>query len=667
LDSKLNRSPLSEHRIQAAADRSFLMAVHAWYLLAILVQAPADAQLVTPGPNLVVEGIPPIPTALAEVIDRYTEFRPASFTSWHPSRREMLITTRFGDTTQVHRVQFPGAARTQLTFFRDNVFTASYQPTTGDYFVFAKDRGGDEMYQTYRYDPASGAVTLLSDGKSRNTGLVWSHAGDRFAYGSTRRTGKDVDLYVVAPTDPKSDHLVAQFTGGGWSALAWSPDDRILLMHETISINESYLWLCDVDTGKTTPLTPRDGQDKVAYHLGKFSKDGKGVYVTTDNGSEFQRLAYLDLATRAHTFLTEHIPWDVSEFALAPDGARIAFVANEAGKGVLHMLDVKTGKELPVPPLPVGEVSGLRWHKNGADVGFNLQTVRAPSDAYSLNVATANVERWTFGETGGIPTTRYADPELVRWKSFDGREITGFLYSPPSHYTGKRPVIIDIHGGPESQFRPRFLGRSNYYVQELGVALLYPNIRGSSGYGKTFLQLDNGFRREDAYKDIGALLDWIKTRPDLDADRIMVTGGSYGGHMTLAVATFYSDRIRCAVDVVGISNLVTFLEHTSGYRRDLRRVEYGDERDPQMRAFLNRVAPLNNIDKIQKPLFIVQGQNDPRVPQSEAEQMVAALRKSGTPVWYLLARDEGHGFRKKKNADFQFYATVRFMQQFLLN
>jgi dipeptidyl aminopeptidase/acylaminoacyl peptidase len=631
------------------------------------MQAPADRQVVTPGPNLVAEGIPAIPAAMAEAIDRYTEFRPASFTSWHPSRREMLITTRFGDTTQVHRLQLPGGARTQLTFFRDNVLTASYQPTTGDYFVFAKDRGGDEMYQTYRYDLETGTATLLTDGKSRNTGLVWSHAGDRFAYGSTRRTGKDVDIYVVAPADPKSDRLVSQLRGGGWSALSWSPDDRSLLIQEAVSINQSYLWLCDVETGKMTPLTPRDNQEKVAYHLGKFRKDGEGVYVATDKGSEFQRLAYLDLASRAHTFLTADIPWDVTEFALAPDGSRIAFITNEAGNAVLHMLDTKSRSETPVGHLPVGQISGLRWHNNSADLGFSLQSVRAPGDAYSLNVATGKVERWTLGETGGIPTTHYTDPELVRWKSFDGREITGFLYSPPRRFTGKRPVIIDIHGGPESQFRPRFLGRSNYYLQQLGVALLYPNVRGSSGYGKTFLQLDNGFRREDAYKDIGALLDWIKTRPDLDADRIMATGGSYGGHMTLAVATFYSDRIRCAVDVVGISNLVTFLEHTSGYRRDLRRVEYGDERDPQMRAFLNRIAPLNNIDKIKKPLFIVQGQNDPRVPQSEAEQMAAALRKSGTPVWYLLATDEGHGFRKKKNADFQFYATVRFMQQFLLN
>jgi dipeptidyl aminopeptidase/acylaminoacyl peptidase len=229
-----------------------------------------------------------------------------------------------------------------------------------------------------------------------------------------------------------------------------------------------------------------------------------------------------------------------------------------------------------------------------------------------------------------------------------------------------RPVIVNIHGGPESQFRPTFLGRNNYFINELGCAMAFPNVRGSAGYGKTLLQLDNGFKREDTYKDIAALLDWIKTRPDLDVNRIMVTGGSYGGHMTLAVAYNYADRIRCALDVVGISNLKTFLEHTESYRRDLRRVEYGDERDPKMAEFMERIAPVNNAQKITKPLFVVQGANDPRVPKSEADQIVATLKKQGTPVWYLVAKDEGHGFAKKKNADFQFYATAEFIREFLL-
>jgi dipeptidyl aminopeptidase/acylaminoacyl peptidase len=228
-------------------------------------------------------------------------------------------------------------------------------------------------------------------------------------------------------------------------------------------------------------------------------------------------------------------------------------------------------------------------------------------------------------------------------------------------------VIVDIHGGPEGQFRPGFLARNNYLTSELGIAVIYPNVRGSTGYGKTFVTLDNGFLREDSYKDINALFDWIATQLDLDSSRIMVTGGSYGGFMTLAIATNYNDRIRCAVDIVGPSNLVTFLENTSNYRRDLRRVEYGDERDPKMRAFLERIAPANNAHKISKPLFVIQGKNDPRVPYTEAEQMVAVVRKQGTPVWFLMANDEGHGFAKKTNVDFQFYSTILFIQKYLLD
>ncbi|NES74112.1 MAG: S9 family peptidase, partial [Okeania sp. SIO2D1] len=263
-------------------------------------------------------------------------------------------------------------------------------------------------------------------------------------------------------------------------------------------------------------------------------------------------------------------------------------------------------------------------------------------------------------------TANFAQPELIRWPSFDNRQISGFLYRPPTKFTGKRPVIINIHGGPESQYRPTFLGRQNYYLDELGVAIIFPNVRGSSGYGKTFLQLDNGYLREDAVKDIGTLLEWIATQPDLDKERILVSGGSYGGYMSLAVATKYSEKIRAAIDLVGISNFVTFLERTEDYRRDLRRVEYGDERDPKMRQFLLDISPLNNADKITKPLFVVHGQNDPRVPVTEAQQIAKTVADNGVPLWYLVAKDEGHGFAKKKNNDFLFYATVMFIKEHLL-
>ena len=622
--------------------------------------------VVVPNENLVAEGIPKIPVSLAEAVDRYNNFRGAVLDSWDPVKREMLISTRFADTNQIHVVKMPGGARTQLTFYEDRVTGAHYSPARNDSFVFSKDVGGGESFQLYRYDVASGDATLLSDGKSRNTDPIWSHAGDRLVYGSTRRTGNDVDLWEIDPADPKSDHLLVQLQGGGWQALDWSPDGSEILAMEEVSANETYLWIMDAKSGEKSLITPKGGAVKIAYNNGQFSKDGKGIYVTCDKDSEFQRLAYVDLATKEHTYLTSDISWDVEEFDLSDDGRTIAFVANEDGFGVLHLLDTKTGKEKAVPSLPKGIVSGVSWHKNNRDLGFNVASARSSSDVFSLDVQTGKVERWTFSETGGLNTSNFPEPELIHWKSWDGRAISGFLYRPPAKFTGKRPVIINIHGGPEGQFRPSFPGRWDYYMNELGIAMIAPNVRGSTGYGKTFLDLDNGFLREGSYRDVNSLLDWIQSQPQLDSGRVLVTGGSYGGFMTLAVATNYNDRICCAVDVVGPSNLVTFLEHTSGYRQDLRRAEYGDERDPKMREFLERTAPYNKAKNITKPLLVIAGKNDPRVPASESEQMVNLVRQNGTPVWWLMAKDEGHGFAKKKNQDYQFYATVMFVKDYLL-
>ena len=629
--------------------------------------SPAMAASFAPNENLVVEGIPEIPLSLVDSVKRYTEFRSASFSSWHPQQREMLISTRFCNTAQVHQVRSPLAARTQLTFFTEPPSGATFQPTKGNYFVFSRDMGGNEFSQNYRYDMETGEVTLLTDGKSKNSRGVWSTKGDRMAYTSTRRTGKDFDLYVIDPTNPTSDRLLATVEGGGWAPLDWSPDDRQLLVLQYLSANESYVWLFDTQTGNRTLLTPKLGKETVLYDSAVFSKDGKGLYLVSDRDSEFQRLAYFNLANQRYTPLTSKIQWDVEDFDLSEDGKRIAFVTNEDGASVLHLLDTKTRRELAVPKLPNGVIGGVNWHRNNRDLGFTFVSARSAADIYSLDITTSKLDRWTVSETGGINTRTFSEADLVRWKSFDGKTISGFLYRPAKKFTGKRPVIIDIHGGPESQFRPVFLGRQNYYLNELGAAVLFPNVRGSSGYGKSFLKLDNGFLREDSVKDIGALLDWIATQPDLDASRVLVTGGSYGGYMSLATATTYSDRIQAAINIVGISNFVSFLERTEGYRRDLRRVEYGDERDPKMREFLLKISPLNNAEKIKKPLFVIHGKNDPRVPLNEAEQIVATVRKNNTPVWYLMAKDEGHGFAKKPNADFQFYATVQFIKTYLFN
>jgi len=622
-----------------------------------------QAQTLVPAETLVVDGIPPVPMSLVDDVARYGEARSARLGGWHPTAREMMVITRFGEAPQVHRVRKPGGARMQLTFFPDRVTNVSFGASPG-FFVFTKDADGNELFQNYRFEIGTGTVTRLTDGVSRSTPPVWSRAGDRLAYTSTRRTGADFDLYVVDPRTPATDRLVRPVKGS-WLPLDWSPDGQWIVARENVSASERPLWIVNVASGTAKRVTAAGGEP-AAYTDAQFAADGKALYVTTDRDSELVRVAFVDVASGAHTYLTSHIPWDVEDIALAPDGRTLAFVTNEDGIGRLHLLDTLSRRERSVPPMPAGSVSALRWHANGRDLGFQLVSAREPEDVYSLDVQRGVVDRWTFSESG-MNTADVSEPELVRWPSFDGKQISGFLYRPPARFTGRRPVIVNIHGGPELQFRPMFLPRSHYFLQEMGVAIVYPNIRGSSGYGKTFLQLDNGLRREDAYKDIGALLDWIRTRPDLDPDRVMVMGGSYGGHVALVAATMYADRIRCAIDIVGPSNLAKLLEETSAYRQNLRRAEYGDERDPAVRAFLERTAPVHNAAKITKPLFVVQGKNDPRVPVAESERIVAAVRANGNPVWYLMATDEGHNFTKKRNQDFLFYASVLFVKTFLVN
>jgi dipeptidyl aminopeptidase/acylaminoacyl peptidase len=641
------------------------MALLLLIVLGVTATASGQEAAVAPPESIVADGVPSIPVSLPETAGRYGSYRGANFSDWHPTRKEMLIATRFGDTGQLHLVKMPGGARQQLTFYADAVTNGKFHPNGGDYIVFSKDIGGGEWYQLYRYDVATGDVTLLTDGKARNLMGPWSSGGDQIAYMSTRRTGKDTDLWVMNPKDPKADHLLTQLSGGGWEPLDWSPDDKKILLKEELSINEAYLWLVDTGTGEKTALTPRDEKEKVSYGDGQFSKDGKGIYLTTDKDSEFHRLAYADLGMKELKFLTTKIPWDVEAFDLSHDGKWFAFVSNEDGASVLHVISTTAGTETTLPKLPPGVIGGVHWQRNGHELAFTVTNARSPGDVYSLETQNGKLDRWTTSETA-VKTDGFPQAELVKWKSFDGKMISGFLYKPPAKFSRKRPVLVVIHGGPEGQSQPVFLGRSNYLLNELGIALIYPNVRGSTGYGKTFTLLDNGFKRDDTYKDINALFDWIGTQAELDADRICVTGGSYGGHMTLAVSTFYSDRIRCSVDIVGMSNLVTFLEHTEAYRRDLRRVEYGDERDPKMHEYLEEIAPMNNIEKIKKPMLVIAGKNDPRVPVSESQQIADALKKQGTPVWLMIGKDEGHGYRKKTNQDYQFYATIEFLQEYLL-
>ncbi len=624
----------------------------------------ADLSLPVPS-NLKPDGLPEIPHAVFDQVNRYTESRSALLLDWHPTRREILISTRFGDVPQLHRVAMPGGDRQQLTFFPDSITQGLFNPADGDEIAFTKDISGGEFYQLYLQDLHSGKITMLtSGGRSRNTGPVWARDGQKIAYSSTARDGQNADIWIVDPHDPKSARILCQTNEPGWVVSDWSQDRKQMLLTLVRSAVVRELYLLEVSTGQKTKLGPASRDS--GWFSAKFANDGTGAYLISNAGSDYNQLAHFDFKSKKLSVIQPDLHWDVGGLEVCRDGRYVAYLVNEEGYEKLHILDTQSRKDVPVPDMPAGVIADLHWRPTGHEIGFSLDSAHTPGDVYSLNVDTHQIDRWTHSETGGLDASQFSEPKLIHWKSFDGVTISGFLYPAASRFTGARPVIVDIHGGPEGQSQPSYMGPRNYYLNELGVTMIFPNVRGSTGYGKDFLNLDNGVKREDSVKDIGALLDWIKTQPGLDSNRIMVTGGSYGGYMTLATMTHYSNRVRCAVEAVGISNFRTFLEHTEAYRRDLRRVEYGDERDPKMRDFFETISPLNNASKITKPMFIIAGRNDPRVPYTEGQQMTQALRKNNVPVWYLLAEDEGHGFRKKKNRDFLAAATVEFVDTYLL-
>ena len=639
-------------------------------LAAALVFPALAADVVAPNANLKAEGIPPISATIVDKVALYTEFRPTTAVSWHPTARELVVARRAGNVAQLFRVAKPGDAPRQLTDFAEPVRLGAYWPKAPDTLVFARDTGGNEQGQLYRLAPGAGEPVLLTDARRRHGVGALTHARDALLVESTDvdKTGKrdqpTLDLTLLDPLDPAKSRRIATLPGTGWGDFSFSFDDRQLAMSESISINESYVWVMDVATGTKRRVLPA-GDAKPAQSVASgdlnFAKDGKGLFLATDRDGEFRRLAYLDLASGKLEYFGDAAQWDVEEIALSPDGNVLAVVTNEGGVGVLRLYDANTRRALPRPPLPVGGARALVWHANSRDLAVTIASTQSPGDAYVVDVRDNAVARWTESKVPGLDAAGFRSPERIEWTSFDGRAISGFLTRPPASFAGKRPVIVSIHGGPEAQARPGFMGRWNYFIDVMGVAVIQPNVRGSSGYGKTFVALDNGAKREDSVRDIGALLDWIRAQPDLDADRVLVEGGSYGGYMVLGVATLFPERIAGAIDVVGIANFVSFLENTESYRRDLRRVEYGDERDPAMRAMLTKISPVTNAGKIKAPLFVVQGRNDPRVPYTEAEQIVAAARRNGVPVWYLLADNEGHGFARKANVDFLFYAMIAFI------
>jgi len=626
---------------------------------AMLPVTPAFADAPRPA-ALVADGLPAIPDSVVTETRPYMEFRTAGFAGWNPVDRSMLITTRFANTAQLHSVAGPMMDRTQISFEAEPV--GGHWSPKGDVLVVRKDVGGGEFFQLYTLK--DGRLTLLTDGKSRNEFGAWRRDGGLIGYTSTRRNGTDSDLYVMDPRDPKTDGLVAQVKGGGWSIEDFSPDGKSAVVGEYISVTKSNLYRLDIASGALTPIG--DHAKTTAYGSAKYAPNGT-LWVTSDEGSDFQRLGTIDPATGRFTPRSPEKKWDVEQFDIAGDGSFIAYATNEAGINRIKLLDPANGTVRSVDGLPAGVSGGLEIAPWGT-IGLTYASAKSPSDAYAIDPGTLAVTRWTKSETGGLDADANVEPQFVEVKSFDKESVSGFLYRPdPAKFPGKRPLIVNIHGGPEGQSQPGFQGRNNYLLNEQGIAIFYPNVRGSTGFGKRFVSLDNGpFKREDTVKDIGAFLDVLAKDPTIDAGRMAVTGGSYGGYMCYAVAIRYADRLKGANCVVAISSFVTFLENTQSYRRDLRRVEYGDERDPKQRAKLIEISPLTSVDRLTIPLMVVTGGNDPRVPASEADQVIKAVRAKGGTAWHLLGQNEGHGFAKKENADYQFWAGLMFWRQTLL-
>ncbi len=617
--------------------------------------------------NLVMEDVPQIPQQIVDDLTQYQNVRSAPFRAFNQAGDALYISTRFGDVAQIHKVTTPGGMRQQITFFDEPVGSLSRQPGSEN-LLFTMDAGGSEFAQIFLLDPSNGKSTMISDGESRNGAVLWSNKGDKIAYQSTRRNGRNNDVWMMDPTEPDKAKIALQSDDGSWwGPMAWDSKDSSLLVLQYVSVSDSRIYRVDLDSGEKQ-LLQGDGQSASSNYPQAFSANDKGYFFTTNQFSDIMQLAYHDFASGKNTIISKEIQWGVGGLVMDKARKRAVFDVNENGMSKVYLLNPDTFEYKQVASLPVGVIGGMAFSDDGRKLALTMNTPKSPSDSYVLTLGEGDLEyseltRWTFSEVGGLNTDAFVEPQLVHFESFDQRQIPAFVYKPEKQ--GPHPVIISIHGGPESQYRPNFSSTVQLWINSLDAAVIAPNVRGSAGYGKEYVNLDNGFNREDSVKDIGALLDWIETQPDLDASRVAVIGGSYGGYMVLASAVHYSDRLKAAVDIVGISNFVTFLKNTQDYRRDLRRVEYGDERDPAMFEHLQKISPSNNVDKINVPMFVVQGENDPRVPVTEAEQIVKALREKGKPVWYMNALNEGHGYRKKENRDIYQQAVVLFFEQHL--
>ncbi|MBB5698834.1 S9 family peptidase [Sphingomonas yantingensis] len=639
------------------------------FLAATMLAAPLAAQQ-APQPAATVatrqegtatlQNVPEIPGDVRAAVQRYQNSRSAELQDWLPDG-SMLVTTRFGATAQLHHVAAPGADRRQISFYDSPVAGADALPGQGNRFILTRDTDGDEWFQL-AVKGLTGPEVLLTEPGTRNGSLVIAKDGSLAVWARATKGAANYTILSADPAIPGSRREVFK-AGGAVAPADLSEDKSKLVFLRSISNRESQIFVLDMASGQATRIAPNAAMAR--YEDPHFLPGGKSLIAISDRDSDVRRLVEIDLATGAERVLTPGLKWDVEAYDLSGDGRILAYSVNEDGVSRVVVQDRVTRRALPQPVLPKGVLSALKFAPDNRRLAIGLSTATSAGDVWTYDaVAGGALTRWTNSELGDLDPAKLAEPSLIRFKSFDGLSVPAFVYRPTNVPAGTRtPVIIDIHGGPEAQTRPSWNYGAQYFADTLGATVILPNVRGSDGYGKRYLNLDNAEKREESVKDIGALLDWIKAQPNLDAGKVAVYGQSYGGYMSLAVMTHYSDRLVGGVERYGISDFRTFMERTEAYRRDNRRAEYGDERDPKMAKVFARIAPMANLGKITKPMLVMQGAQDPRVPQFESDQVVAKLRGQGVETWYVLFSDEGHGFQKKGNNDLRREVETVFLRK----
>ncbi|WP_339102397.1 S9 family peptidase [Haloterrigena salinisoli] len=601
-------------------------------------------------------------------IERYLNIRSAYGTSFGPDGERLSFLMNTTGTPQVWTLEEPRAWPEQRTFYDERVTFASWSPERPE-LIFGMDEGGNERAQLFRLDAETGEIenlTAMPDAKHRWGG--WSHDGDRFAFASNRRDESVFDLYVQG-RDERGDDATLVYEGDGWLSLSgWSPDDSRLLVSQAYSNFDQDLYVLDLeaDDPELEHLTAHEGD--VRYQSASWAPDGEGIYLVTDEGdADTLYLAYLDLETGDLETVADGDGWNVGGIALDDETGRFVYSRNVEGYtdltvGEFDESDPTAFETFPEPDLPGGISGGVSFDPDAERFALSTTGDAVNTNVFVVDVETGAAEQWTSAPTAGIPPESFDDSELVHVESFDELEVPGFFTLPDgADENGDGvPVIVDIHGGPESQRRPSFSSVKQYFLDR-GYAYFEPNVRGSSGYGADYAALDDVENRMDSVADIEACVEWLRDHPAVDPDRIAAKGGSYGGFMVLAALTEYPDLWAAGVDVVGIANFVTFLENTGDWRRELREAEYGSLAED--REFLEEISPTNNIENIEAPLFVLHGENDPRVPVGEAEQIAERAEEQGVPVRKLIFEDEGHGFSKLENRIEAYSAIADFLDE----